>query len=252
MAAIVAPLEPTAVGEALERARECGAWFAAEELAGLRPGWARASSLAAPGSALLSAQLAGIADETGTANGRVLAGFFVHRYAWRLAAPTAFVHLSTGALPDVASGSVHLDGAADPIGVGFAGVWRAGSRSTDAWFNARLAELRARLPLGRRAMWVIAADAWASAFVSAGELLGCEPEAVLRVRRLLLDPPGTAFRGRTGFFTLEADGRTHTVVRRGSCCQSFRVDGELCSTCPRVPVPEQERRVRADLAAAPG
>jgi ferric iron reductase protein FhuF len=257
MAAVAVPIGSPEVSEALERSRGCGPWFAADDLRGLPAGWMHARVLAEPGSEVLSAQLERIAVETGTANGRVLAGFFVHRYAWRLAAPAAYVHLATGALPDVGADAVCLDAAGDPIGIGFAGGWRGTSPETETWFRASLTAhfapligtLRARLPLGRRAMWVIAADAWASAFVAAGEQLGCEREAVTRVRRLLLDPPGTAFRGRTSFFTLAVDGRDHTVVRRGSCCQSFRVDGELCSTCPRVPVPEQEHRVRAELAA---
>jgi ferric iron reductase protein FhuF len=257
MAVVAVPLESSAVGEALERARGLGPWFAAEELPRRRSGWVAASVLAEPGPEPLSAQLARVEHETGTANGRVLAGFFVHRYAWRLAAPTAFVHLATGALPDVGADAVHVDPAADPIGIGFTGGWRVATNEVETWFRTSLTAhfapligtLRTRLPLGRRAMWVIAADAWASAYVSAGEQLGCEAEAVARVRRLILDPPGTAFRGRTGFFAVDVHGRAHTVVRRGSCCQSFRVDGELCSTCPRVPEAEQENRVRAELAA---
>ena len=202
---------------------------------------------------MLSDQLERIAAETGSTNGRVLAAFLVHRYAWRLAGPLAAVQLETDTLPDLGPGAVWIKPDGDPIGVAFVGDWHACRTRFRADLTAHLepliAQLRNRLPLGRRALWLIAADAFASAFVAAGELLDVQDEAVERIRGLILDPRDSAFRGGTGFFTVTVGGRPHTVVRRGSCCQSFRVDGAFCATCPRVPAVEQRRRVAAELGA---
>jgi hypothetical protein len=163
--------------------------------------------------------------------------------------PLAAVQLEVGALPGLGPEAVWIKPAGDPIGVAFAGDWHASGTRFRAELTAHLepliAELRNRLPLGTRALWLIAADAFASAFVAAGELLDLQQEAVERIRSLILDPRDSAFRGNTGFFTVTVADAPHTVVRRGSCCQSFRVDGEFCATCPRVPLVEQRRRGRA-------
>jgi hypothetical protein len=255
-----------AVGEIerqLEAAAAFGSYFEALPTAPDETGWISAASLAAPGSPALAALLARIEHETGSSNGRVLSAFLVHRHAWRIAAPAAAVYLAADLLPDLAPDAVWLKPADEPPGVAYSGVWGIGNGSVarreamETWFRNGLiahlapliAELRAALPLGRRAMWLIAADACASAFLAAGEQLGRERQAVARIRSALLDPPGTPFRGRTAFFTLTVDGRRRTVVRRGSCCQSFRIDDVLCSTCPRVPEREQRKRVREELLA---
>ena len=240
------------VGVALERARALGPYFSASTRAD-GPGWCPASALARPGGDVLSGQLGRIAGETGSTNGRVLAAFLLHRYAWRLAGPLAAVQLEADALPDLGPDAVWIEPDDDPIGVAFAGDWHACGTRFLADLTAHLAPLvaalREQLPLGTRTLWLIAADAFASAFVAAGELLDLEHEAVGRIRSLILDPPGSAFSGGTDFFTVAVRGRPHTVVRRGSCCQSFRVDGQSCSTCPRVPLVEQRRRVTDELSA---
>ena len=250
---VVALDNRTCVSAALDRAGEWGSYFSATTGVADEPGWYPASALARSGGDVLSEQLERIAAETASKNGRVLAAFLVHRYAWRLAGPVAAVQLETDALPDLGPEAVWIKPAGDPIGVAFAGDWHACGTQFRADLTAHLepliAELRNRLPLGRRALWLIAADAFASAFVAAGELLDLRQEAVERIRSLILDPHDSAFRGKTGFFTVTVAGRAHTVVRRGSCCQSFRVDGEFCATCPRVPLLEQRRRVTAELSA---
>jgi hypothetical protein len=255
---------PAAIEPALEQAGVWGSYFAAFTELPEEPGWAPAVTLASSRSRALDEQLQRIADETCSRNGRVLSAFVVHRYAWRLAAPAASVYLAADALPDVGRYAVWLKPDADPLGIAYTGVWGSLRDGTfvnradlETWFRTQLtdhlaplvAELRSRLPLGERAMWVIAADACASAFLAAGEQLDDEARAVARIRSLLLDPPGTAFGGRTSFFTIDLDGRTRTVVRRGSCCQSFRVDGAFCSTCPRVPETEQRSRVYDELTS---
>jgi ferric iron reductase protein FhuF len=259
--ALVNRASSPAVNDALECARRCGPYFSAEAGRPNGPAWLPASALARPNGPPLSDQLARIHGETRTTDRRVLGAYFIHRYAWRIAGPVASVYLAADALPDVDPDAVFLDVADDPIGIAFAGRWSIvgdgpGARGTQeagfsetltAHFAPLIAALRERVPLGERTLWAIAADAFASAFVAAGEFLEREGEAVERVRGLILDVPGTAFRSGTDFFTVDVGGRSHTVVRRGSCCQSFRLDGELCSTCPRVPAAEQRRRAAREI-----
>jgi len=257
----VAPLE---IDLLLERAAAFGSYFSALAALPDEPGWVPSAALAEPESPALSVLLDRIEAETGSANGRMLSAFLVHRYAWRLAAPAAAVYLAADTLPDLAADAVWLNPAAEPIDVAYTSRWgaiRDGSFASrtelETWFRQGfaahlaplVAQLRARLPLGERAMWVIAADACAAAFLAAGELLGDERRAVARFRSAILDPPDSRFRSRMSFFTVRVDGTPRTVLRRGSCCQSFRIDDEFCSTCPRVPVREQRGRVLAELHA---
>jgi len=42
-----------------------------------------------------------------------------------------------------------------------------------------------------------------------------------------------------------AEGGTRLGLQRKACCQHFRrADGELCDSCPKLPLAERERRLR--------
>jgi len=41
------------------------------------------------------------------------------------------------------------------------------------------------------------------------------------------------------------DGGTRLGLQRKACCQHFRrADGELCDSCPKLPLAERTRRLR--------
>jgi hypothetical protein len=104
-------------------------------------------------------------------------------------------------------------------------------------------ELRARVRLGRPALWGAAAAQCARSFllterVSADPTLGRDEADAF----FTLAAPTMLARPRWQEFVHR--GRSYVGMRRGSCCLAHRMDEEYCTTCPFTDDLERERRMR--------
>ena len=114
-------------------------------------------------------------------------------------------------------------------------------------FAPVVAAVRARAPLGARALWLSVADniAWCVIHHAKGMSGGGADTEV----SALVDVPGVPWRGRTSVLDLEHDGRRESFVARASCCLSYKLpSGEMCAACPLRPPSDRLERLRAHMA----
>ncbi|MBW3669024.1 MAG: hypothetical protein KY443_07395 [Actinobacteria bacterium] len=103
--------------------------------------------------------------------------------------------------------------------------------------------VRAAVPVGRRALWGLVADAVGQAAV---DVAGTSDDAAVRsVAEEVNDAvaPGSAM--RPTWFPVEHEGGRHVFLRRAACCLLLRSrTGTACTSCPRVE--DEERRMRLE------
>jgi hypothetical protein len=201
-------------------------------------GWIPASELGTRGRGSVRAALASFTRD-GAQERRVQAAWFVQGYAWLLAAPAAACLLSEGPVPCLVPDNVAFR---TPPGEGFAelaivderrvaegdvGILRS---SLERHLDSLLAHPELGT-LGRRARALLASDACATAFLFAGERLGCEERSVAALREFLA--PAGSLQAPANLLRVNGAGAPRTVRRRCSCCLAYRVAGlERCEDCP--------------------
>ncbi len=90
----------------------------------------------------------------------------------------------------------------------------------------------------------LAADCVMAALLHSQRLDGCGNLQLCRRADAWLN--ACAMPGASGLLAVQlAAGGTRLGLQRKACCQHFRrADGELCDSCPRLPLAERERRLR--------
>ncbi len=90
----------------------------------------------------------------------------------------------------------------------------------------------------------LAADCVMAALLYSQRLDGCGNLQLCRAADVWL--AACAMSGASGLLAVPlAEGGTRLGLQRKACCQHFRrADGELCDSCPKLPLAERERRLR--------
>ncbi|AGA85242.1 siderophore ferric iron reductase [Stutzerimonas stutzeri] len=90
----------------------------------------------------------------------------------------------------------------------------------------------------------LAADCVMAALLHTLRTDGCGNLQLCRCADAWLD--ACAMRGASGLLAVQLeDGGTRLGLQRKACCQHFRrADGELCDSCPKLPLAERSRRLR--------
>ncbi len=83
-----------------------------------------------------------------------------------------------------------------------------------------------------------------AALLHSQRLDGCSNLQLCRAADVWL--AACAMSGASGLLAVPlAEGGTRLGLQRKACCQHFRrADGELCDSCPKLPLAERERRLR--------
>lgn len=266
-----------ALAETLHRLRERTPYLGVRLGQPEGPGWLRATDLTADDSPHLPRLMAGIGAAHGTARRDVPASFFFHGYSWLLAAVGVGAYLTDRRVPWLAPAAVMVrfgdeghaaelalladrftvlptdPAAGHPAATVVAdedGLRDAMRAEIEAHLAPLVDAVRAQAPLGRRALWLAAADncAWSVVHHAAGDAdgAGCRAEVAA-----LTQAARSPLRGRTRVLEVAWNERRERFVARGSCCLSYKLaEGAHCANCPLLPPEEQERRLRADLAEA--
>lgn len=111
--------------------------------------------------------------------------------------------------------------------------------------------LRPRSHRGPYALWGVVADVTAIALVGVAHAVR-RPDSWPEELAALLDA-APALRARPQAVAYAHGRGEGAFLRRSACCLAYKGDGGLdyCATCPLVPHPEQERRMRAALGLDP-
>ncbi len=99
-----------------------------------------------------------------------------------------------------------------------------------------------RVRRGTRALWSVAADVCAEAFMFVGQELGRGEEARALAEKMLAAPPLSA---PTNYFVFEYDGGSMLTRVRNTCCLYYKLGEGACFTCPRTSDEERARRMVA-------
>jgi hypothetical protein len=232
-------------------------------------GWTLAADLAGGGN-LLAEAISRLGREYGTDNVAYVGTSLLRGCLWRILTPAVAAFLTERRLPDLRAANVALrfDESGFATGLAFVGARFAAlpddpdAGHPDAMVlpseDALLGELRVaivegqlsalipalrglRVRRGTRTLWRVAVDVCAEAFMSVGQDLGRESEALGCAGRLLGGPPPLC--GPTNYFALEHGGESMITRVRNSCCLYYRVGDGPCFTCPRVSNEERLRRL---------
>jgi hypothetical protein len=228
--------------------------------------WVRADELEADDAAHVRAALREL-GAGGALEPRTRVASFVFGYAWRLAAPVATSFLLAPQVPRVHTGNVALRtdrGAAaaplallDPRLVATVAGDRPPPTGTvtlpdrarllgfarselDAHLDAVLGLHPLRL-LGGKARRLLASDAAAAVFLTAGEALDRVAAAAESVVAFLA-PPGT-LHAPPNLVEVRRGGRSRVFRRRCACCLLYREGHVKCATCPLLPADEMRHRL---------
>lgn len=257
------------IAATLARVSALDEWLAAEFIPAVGPGWIDPTRLRPH----LPDLLERIGNRWNTDDRRVEAAFFMHSYSWRIAGPATACYLAERRVPELAAKHMAVrfdtEGTAGPPAfrsprfAGPPGDCQSDVTCGDAaelllrlkhGLEAHLAltveALQGHAPLGTRALWALAADAAATAFLLAGAKLGDQERARAEAEAFFV-LRSSPLRTKATFLQLEHAGRREVFLRRGSCCLIYRLAGhEYCATCPLIPLDETERRLREYLATS--
>jgi len=146
------------------------------------------------------------------------------------------------------------DGAAghvDAVVVADAGDLRAGLRDAYAlgWGGDAIRVIASASPVAERAVWGMAASAWATAF---GHVvaLGGDPRATVSEADSAFDVDPRLRSLPLRFYTTDEDGTFALRHWRGVCCLNYQVPGgEYCEgTCPLLPAGRAALRIPSGIA----
>ena len=232
------------------------------------PGWTSAADLMGTNDEHFGELLRLVSRQYATGEWAVVGTLFLRGYLWRILVPSVAGLLTERRLPDLEPENVALSfdergaaaglafghrfavlegdpGAASPGATVLAGEGEmlellgeglAGGHLPGLFFALRRYGVRR----AKRALWGVSADILAEAFTWAGSALGREGEARDFAERALDGFPHLP--GKTNFFVLEQDGVREWTRTRNACCLYYKIGGEVCSTCPRIPKRERSRR----------
>lgn len=242
---------------------------------------AEVGNLGMPGSGwVASAELAtndGLVEELLRRLGRgyeshdraALTSLFLRGYLWRLLVPVVSAFLIDRRIPDPGAENVALnfDESGAAAGLAFAsGRFAALPNDPDAAHpdaqvfmseGELLVHLRDRISIGlpdlfsalrrgrprrgTRALWGMAADVCAEAFMHTGQAVGREDEACAFAELMLGGP--SPLSGSTNYIVLEHDNFSMLTRVRNSCCLYYKVGDGPCFTCPRVSSEERMQEI---------
>lgn len=236
----------------------------------VEPGWVTSAELASDGE-LIEELLRRLGREYGSNDRAALGTLFLRGYLWRLLVPIVSAFLIDRRMSDPGQENVALN--FDRCGVA-AGLAFASERFVTlpddpaaehpdaqvfAFEDELLVYLRDRLAAGlpdffaalrrvrpRRsvqALWGVAADVCAEAFMHAGQALGREDEARAFAEFMLGGP--SPLSGSTNYVLLEHDGFSMLTRVRNTCCLYYKVGEAPCFTCPRTTNEERVERLAA-------
>lgn len=238
-------------------------------------GWLAAEDLLEPAAGQIDHLLAHVGLSAGTPRREAMANFFFSGYSWLLTAVVVGAFLLDRRVPalDPAAVMVRFDEGGYPVEMAVlsghfttlpddpaagdpavtivpdrASLGLVVGREIEGHLAPVVAVVRARAPLGTRALWLSVADSIAWSVVHHLKGVASRDEVAVQVAALT---HGAAFpwRGRTGVVEIEARGRRELFVERASCCLNCKLpSAEHCRTCPLIPVGERERRLQAYLA----
>lgn len=238
-------------------------------------GWSRANELTAADSPHLDRLFGQVGAAHATAKRDVMASFCFGSIGWLVAAVAVGAYLVDRRVPTLAPESVLFrfneqgmateatllsdrfaalpndPAAGDPAAtiVPGEGELRAVLRGELAGHLAPLVDaVRARAPLGTRALWLAVADdvAWAAIqHTKEGGNLDRTRATVLA----LIDDRAAPWRGRTGVIEVAWREKRECFVERAACCLSYKLPtAEKCTTCPLRPAEERFSRLQTYLA----
>lgn len=238
-------------------------------------GWLAATDLLADGGAELDARLRAIDDAHGGGLPDVAASYFTGWYAGAVVAPTIGAFVIDRRVPDIGAANVSLhtdeEGWFDrtavhrpamTVLVGDPAAGEPGNRTVTELASLRAVlvtgivahltpvvdAVRARAPLGLRALWGTVADSCAGAFlqVGRGDDGGAGSRAEADAFLAAASPP---LRARPRWILVEHDGCDHTFMERGACCLAYKTaDHGYCTSCPFTDDAERVQRLRTYLA----
>lgn len=205
----------------------------------------------------------------------LIANSFFNEYSWMLVATGVIAWLTELRVPDLSLENIALhlgrDGRVDGLALRsgrFATLTGdAGADHPDAVLFGDVDALRRQglmLPLvahltalvastrrgpspNQRRLWKAIADRFTTILVWTTRRLGLEHRCPALHAALLADLPPLE---HPGVLQIEHRGRSTTVALRAACCYSDQfAGGTQCAACPRLPLDERIRRLRAQLAA---
>lgn len=208
-------------------------------------------------------------------NRHIAASFLIHSYAWTLPAAAIGTYLSEQRVPDldptnvalrfgqrgeddesrlkIAFLSEHMAVLPDDPATGQPDVIVLDDKvQLREWLRVRLEThmhplieaVYRRTHFGRRAQWNLVADDCASLFLWAGEKLHDRERACAEGLAFIGAPGSPMQHSKTGYFTLEYNGRCGTFRKRGGCCLYYKLPtGQHCSTCSLIAEEERDRRL---------
>ncbi|HYF66259.1 MAG TPA: ferric iron reductase [Herpetosiphonaceae bacterium] len=259
----------------LDRLAALDPYLATGLLAAPEAGWSRAGDLLAAPGAWLDAALEQIMAQYGVPDRKSAAAFLVGSYAWYVGAAAIGCYLADRRVPSLAPDLVAVQVAGARVQValldsGFAALPddpAAGAPGVEPAADAEALRglLRSRIEehmaalievvaahtrLGQRAQWNLVADACAALFLHVGGHLG-DTELACAEGLAVVKASGSPMRpSKTGYLTVTEGDRCQTFRMRGGCCLYYKTPkGENCATCPLIPQPEREARLRASLTA---
>jgi hypothetical protein len=188
------------------------------------------------------------------------AGMSLHRLDSGWFDRTALHRLDVSVLPDdpiVRPGALAAPGCAAPAEGPWVAPWRAvrvvpdGDALRGVLVDAVLdhlrpfvGALRARVRLGRPALWGAVAGQCARAFLLTERATG-DPAAGRDEADAFFEQASPTLRARPRWHEFVHRGRPYVGMRCGSCCLAHRLGDEYCTTCPFTDDSERERRMRA-------
>jgi ferric iron reductase protein FhuF len=254
-------------------------YLRAERIDGLGDGWWSATELVASDGEKLDAALHHTLKSYPTApdDRHIAASFFLGWYTWAMPAAATASYLLEGRVPDLDPANIALrfieagDDEESSFGIAFlsdrmavlpddaaagaSNVIVLGDRaelrewlrqSLEAHMTPLIEAIYARTRFGRRAQWNLVADNCASLFLLVGEKTDALDAACAEGLTFVGAPGSPMARSKTGYFTLQANGRCETFRKRGGCCLYYKLPGgQNCSTCSLISEAERDRRLLA-------
>lgn len=237
-------------------------------------GWVPALEVVATSSSEVDGQLARISARYPCDDRALPLIFFFWRYAWQLAVVAVGCYVTTSRALDLSASNVAVrfseHGFADAVAVIGGRVGMLPDDAAAAHADARVvpdrdvlravllrsllddhlaalvASARRRRAVGERALWATVEDALAGSLIWLGRQRGTPLQNIGEIPLFVRTPP---LRGSAGALLVEHQGRSEPFLLRTACCRAYRLEGRgKCATCPLLPIPERERRLREHLA----
>ena len=211
--------------------------------------WLPAAGLLAPGATDLDGQLRLAGERLGTASRAVAASALLEGYAWTLAHPLFAAVAAGDPPPDLAAGNVAVRFANGlPAEVTVRGAPVPAALAARRMVEGHLAVLVTRLVerrvgRGPRALWGLVSNGCAAAALEEAQAAGHSARQTVELVEWFFGTPDLPL-PVPPLLRVATGAGDRLVRRRVTCCLIDSVTGQLCATCPLLPVEEIRRRVR--------